>query len=330
MVQSLNLSLAVGHYAITMPLVDGTVAPEGIELTPLVLPSPERHWRMLRHQEFDVSETSIAGYLRAVEEDPDTWTAIPVFPHRRFRHGYVFVADEALVGHPEKLAGCAVGLRTWSTSAGVWLRGILQDEHGVELGSVRWVTEHTEHVPGGGLDRFDIEPAPAGHGLVELLLAGELDALIYPERPRVPEGTPGVIHRLFPDPRQAEVEYFGRHGVFPIMHTVALRRAVAEAHPWVPVTLMGAFEAAKQHAYERIRDPRWAPLAWVEAALEEQAHVLGPDPWPYGYEANADVLETVVRYAHEQGLVGQRRDPRSYFWTASLAKPPTYRAAGRH
>lgn len=330
MVHKLDLSLAVGRYAITMPLVDGSVQVEGVEVTPLVLPSPERHWRMLRHREFDVCETSIAGYLRAVEEEPDAWTAIPVFPHRRFRHGYVFVADEALVGHPEKLAGARIGLRTWATSAGVWLRGILQDDHGIDLTDVRWVTEHAEHVPGGDLGRFDIRPLPSGRGLVDMLLAGELDALVYPETPSVPEGVDGAIHRLFPDPRRAEIDYFQRRSTFPIMHTVAMPRALAEAHPWLPTSLVTAFEAAKQEAYRRMRDPRWAPLAWSEAALEEQDEVLGRDPWVYGFEPNRDTLQTVIRLAHQQGLVASERDARAYFWPATLDRPPAYRAARGH
>lgn len=300
MVGPLKLSLAVGRYAITLPLVEGIVEPEGIDLVPLVLPSPERHWRMLRHQEFDISETSIAGYLRAVEEAPAAWTAIPVFPHRRFRHGYIFVADQDLVGHPEKLNGATVGLRTWGTSAGVWLRGLLQDDHEVDLTSIRWITESAEHVPGGDVDRLDISGAPGDAGLVEMLLSGELDALIYPEFPVVPEGSKGTIHRMFPDPRAAEMTYLGRDGHFPIMHTVAIRREVAEANPWVPVTMMAAFEAAKRYAYQRVEDPRWAPLAWVEAAVEEQKRVLGDDPWPYGYQANEATLRTVLRYAQSK------------------------------
>lgn len=330
MVRKLELSLAVGRYAITMPLVDGSVQVQGAEVTPLVLPSPERHWRMLRHREFDVCETSIAGYLRAVEEEPDAWTAIPVFPHRRFRHGYVFVADAALVGHPDKLAGGRIGLRTWGTSAGVWLRGILQDDHGIDLTAVRWVTEHAEHVPGGDLARFDITSLPEGRGLVDMLLAGDLDALVYPEVPKVADGASGKIHRLFPDPRQAEIDYFRRRANFPIMHTVALPRALAEAHPWLPNSLVAAFEAAKQDAYRRMRDPRWAPMAWSEPALEEQDEVLGADPWVYGYQPNADTLQTVVRLAHEQGLISSTRDPQEYFWPSTLDRPPAYRAARGH
>lgn len=327
--KKLQLSLAVGNYAITLPLTDGTVEPEGIELTPLVLPSPERHWRMLRNREFDISETSMAGYLRAVEEDPDALTAIPVFPHRRFRHGYIFVADPALAGHPEQLNGARIGLRTWGTSAGVWLRGILQDEHGVELTSVSWVTESAEHVPGGRFEHFDIRPAPSGRGLVDLLLNGELDALIYPEVPVAPRGSSRTIQRLFPTPRDEEQSYFARTGVFPIMHTVTIRRSIAEQHPWVPVTMMAAFETAKRLAYQRLRDPRWVPLAWVETTLEEQDQILGDDPWPNGFDANAQNLETLIRYAHEQGLIAESRDARGYFWPATLAKPPVYRAAGR-
>jgi len=327
MVSRVRLSLAVGRYAITMPLVDGTVQPDGIDVVPLVLRSPERHWRMLRHGEFDVSEVSIAGYLRSCEEDPGGLTAIPVFPHRRFRHGYIFVSDESLVGHPERLEGARIGLRTWGTSAGVWLRGILQDDHGVDLTSIRWITEHEEHVPGGQLDRFDITSAD-GRSLITMLLEGQIDALIYPERLQVPEDQQDQVHRLFPDPKRAEAEYFARSGHFPIMHTVAIRTAVAEAHPWIPTTLMTAFEAAKRQAFSNLRDPRWVPLAWGEHTLAEQDEILGEDPWPYGFEPNRDDLETVLRYAHEQGLTADLRPAESYFWPASLERPPVYRAAG--
>lgn len=325
-VTPLRLSLAVGRYAITMPLVDGEVPVQGVELTPMVLPSPERHWRMLRHREFDVCETSIAGYLRAVDEDPGAWTAIPVFPHRRFRHGYIFVADEALVGHPEALSGAKVGLRTWATSAGVWIRGILQDEHGVDLRSITWFTEHEEHVPGGDLSPFDIRPAPPDVGLVRMLLDGDLDALVYPELPRVPAGSP-AIHRLFPDPRQAEIDYYLARSTFPIMHLVALPHALAARNPWLPLNLLAAFEHAKQLAYRRVRDPRWAPLAWAESALAEQDAVLGEDPWVYGFAANRATLETVLRLAREQGLIRADRPLEEYFWPSTLDQPPSYRAA---
>lgn len=310
-----------------MPLVDGEVRPDGVEFVPLVLRSPERHWRMLRHAEFDVSEVSIAGYLRATEQTPGRFTAIPVFPHRRFRHGYIFVTDERLVGHPERLQGARIGLRTWGTSAGVWLRGILQDEHGVDLTSVQWVTEHEEHVPGGRLDAFDISAADGG-SLIEALLDGSIDALIYPERLQIPAEDAGRVHRLFPDPKQAEMDYFARRGEFPIMHTVAVKRDVVEANPWLPVTLMSAFEQAKQVAFRNLKDPRWVPLAWNETALAEQEETLGVDPWPYGFAANRSTLETVLRYSREQGIISGDRELADYFWPSTLERPPVYRSSG--
>ena len=328
-VSKLPLSVAVGHYAITMPLVTGEVEPKGVEVTPLDLPSPERHWRMLRHQEFDVAETSIAGYLRAFEQEPDRWTAIPVFPHRRFRHGYIFVIDPDLVGHPERLNGRSVGVRTWATSAGVWQRGILQDHHEVDLSSIRWVTEHAENVVGGTADGFEIEQAPASAGLVELLASGELDALIYPEFPAAPPDSQVKIRRMFPDPKRAELDYAAAGGAFPIMHTVAMRRSVAEEHPWVPLSLMAAFEQAKRLAYRRFRDPRYSPLAWVESMLEEQDEVLGDDPWPYDFATNEPALATLQRFAHEQGLISEKVEVSSHFWPSTLLPPPAYRAAGR-
>lgn len=327
MTVNVRASLAVGRYAITLPLVRGEISVDGIDVVPFAMPSPERHWRMLRHQEFDVCEISIAGFLRAFEKDPTAWTAIPVFPHRRFRHGYVFVADPELVGHPERLAGRRIGLRVWGNSASLWLRGLLQDEYGVDLRSVAWVTESHEHVPGGGLDDFSIERRE-DKGLVELLLDGEIDALIYPEKPVVPEGRTGVIYRLFADPKAAEQRFFEQTGIFPIMHTVALRRDFVEENPWAPLSVLKAFEQAKGAALHQMRNPRWAPLAWAEDALDEQERLLGPDPWPYGLEPNQHTLETAIRYAHGQGLIASGIDAEDLFWPSTVHRPPTYRAAG--
>jgi 4,5-dihydroxyphthalate decarboxylase len=325
----LRLSLAVGPYAITLPLVRGDAAAEGLEFTPLVLPSPERHWRMLRYQEFDVCELSIAGYLQVFGQHPERWTAIPVFPHRRFRHGYVFVRDPELIDAPERLHGARIGLRVWGNSASLWMRGILQDEHGVDLRSVDWVTEDEENVVGGVPEGLRIRRV-GDRGLVEALLEGALDALIYPEVPRVPPHLAGErIHRLFSAPKAAEVAYARRTGVFPIMHLVAMRRELVEEHPWVPISVMTAFEGAKQYAYAQVRNPRWAPLAWVEAALSEQDEILGGDPWAYGYEANAAALDLALRYGREQGLDAGVDDPSELFWPSSLRSPPVYRAAKR-
>ena len=318
----LDLTLAVGRYAITEALLDGSVQPRGARFLGFALPSPERHWRMLRHQEFDVCELSLAGYTKAFGSRPDQWAAIPVFPHRRFRHGYVFIAAGSGIESPEQLAGAAIGLRTWGTTAGLWVRGMLQDEHGVDLRSVRWVTESEESAgpPGGGFVLGRVGP---DRDLTSMLVDGELQAVVYPERLVGPQ-----IRPLFADPAQAERAYAQRTGLFPIMHLVEVRRELLETHPWLANGLVTAFEQAKSAAYRRASNPRWLPLAWGEQALAEQREVLGADPWRYGLQDNLLDLETALRYSLEQGLLDAPVTPADLFWPSTRDRPPTYVAAG--
>lgn len=313
----MRISLAVGSYALTAGLVDGTVAVDGAETTVLTMPSPERHWRMLRHGEFDVAEVSLAAYLQAVEQQPERWTAVPVFPHRRFRHGYVFVRGGTGVADLRR-----IGVRAWANTAGMWMRGILADHHGLDLRRVHWVTEHAEHLPAGPPAGLSISQAE-GTTVRALLEGGELDAVIYPERLRDP-----WVRPLFADARAAEVAYYRASGIFPIMHTVAIRRDLAERHPWLPGEVAEAFQGAKDQALARFADPRWSPLAWVEAALEEQAAVLGPDPFAYGFAENAATLRLAIRYAVEQGLVAGPLDPAAVFWPPACDRPPRYAVSG--
>ena len=319
---ALDLTLAVGRYAITEGLLDGTVQPRGVRLSAFAMPSPERHWRMLRHQEFDVCELSLAGYSKVFAREPEKWAAIPVFPHRRYRHGYVFTSARSGVQSPEQLAGAAIGLRTWGTTAGLWMRGILQDEHGIDLRGIRWVTEHQESAGAPTAGGFAIERAPDGAGLRAMLLDGALQAVIYPERLLGDD-----IGQLFPDAPAAERAYAQRSGLFPIMHLVAVRRELLEQHPWLANELVAAFEEAKQAAYRRTSNPRWLPLAWGEQALDEQREALGEDPWRYGLQDNLPELRTALRYSHEQGLIDRPIEPADLFWPSTRDRPPTYAAA---
>jgi 4,5-dihydroxyphthalate decarboxylase len=317
----LDLTLAVGRYAITEALLDGSVQPRGVRLRSFSMPSPERHWRMLRHQEFDVCELSLAGYSRVSTREPDRWAAIPVFPHRRFRHGYVFTSERSGVSSPEDLVGGAVGLRTWGTTAGLWMRGILQDEHDLDLHDIQWVTEHQESA-GAPTAGYRIHRMPDDAGLRTMLLDGELQAVIYPERMHG-DG----IRSLFPDAPAAERAYARRTGLFPIMHLVAVRRELVERHPWLANELVTAFEEAKGAALRHTSNPRWLPLAWGEQALDEQRETLGNDPWRYGLEDNLPELRTALRYSHEQGLIDRPIEPADLFWPSTRDRPPTYAAA---
>lgn len=301
----LSLTLSCGDYDINRGLIDGATPVEGVDLTVIPLRSPERHWRMTRHLAFDICELSLGSYLMAHSQGAP-YAAIPAFPHRRFRHGYIFTNPEAGVRTVRDLSGARVGLRTFQTTAGVWVRGILQHEYGVDLGSITWVAQDEEEMPLPPHFRLRLERAPEGDDVDAMLARGALGAVLYPEiLPSFASGHPNV-RRLFEDYKAEEIRYYRTTGVFPIMHTVVIRRELVDRHPWLPQSVLKGFEASKRRAYQRMLDPRRISLAWVLPLLEEQRAVMGKDPWPYALDANRKALEAFVGYAFEQGCVPVR------------------------
>ncbi len=243
--------------------------------------------------------------------------AIPAFPHRRFRHRYLFVRAASHVHDPGELAGSRIGVRTWQTTAVIWVRGILQDEHGLDLRSIQWFTEHEEDMPLHVSPGFSVSRVAPGPSLAEMLVQGELDAIISSQSVRHEQVRP-----LFADPRAMEMDYARRTGIFPIMHTVVVRREVLEANPWAARSLLDAFRHSTAEAFEEMSDPRAISLAWVGDLIAEQRRILGPDPWAHGVEANRRPLETLVRYAHEQGVTSRRREVEDLFFPSTLDEPP--------
>ncbi len=314
---TLRLSLACGPYDLLYPLIEGTARAPGIEFDVLTMASPERHGRMLRHGEFDVCELSLVSYLVA-RDNARAFTAIPVFPHRRFRHRYMVKRTGCGIERPADLNGRRVGLDTLQNSAGLWMRGILQDHYGVDLGSIEWWCQEEEDVALQPAAWMKVKRVRKGGSIDQMLLDGELEAALYPEvLPSIRGGSPKV-GLLFPDPRQAEIDYFKRSGIFPIMHTVVIRNAILEKHPWVAVSVMQAFQEAKELCYARLRNPRNTALAWMPDLLREQEAVLGRDPWPYGLEDNRTALEAAVRYVCDQGMIASRPNIEELFFPPSL------------
>lgn len=303
----LRLTLACGDYEIMRPLKEGTVTPDGVELTVLTaMDSATRHWRFLRRDEFDVAEVSASSYV-AARDRLLPFRAIPVFPHRRFRHGFAFVNTAAGIRGPGDLAGRRVGVKSFMTTAILWLRGILQHEHGLDPRSVEWVTELDDDVAFTPPPGLHVSPLTDGQSLVPLLLAGELDAVLSPDLIQPLLDRDPRVARLFANHEAAEAGYHRRTGIFPIMHVVGLRAELVERHPWLPINLFNAFQQAKTLAMRRMRDPRLVPLAWYREAWERQEVLLGPDPWEYGLTArNRHTMETLTGYSHEQGLTGRQ------------------------
>jgi 4,5-dihydroxyphthalate decarboxylase len=271
-----------------------------------------------------VCEFSLATYIVLHDRAELPLTAIPAFPHRRFRHGYIFVNRAAGIRSPEDLNGRRVGIRTWETTAGFWLRGILADDYGVDLTSIDWITQDPEDVPLADPSRFRIRRVDSGETVTAMLADGALDALLYPETPESIRGGDPRVAPLFPDAKRLEIAYAQRTGFFPIMHTVVVQQRLVEAHPWLPEELLGAFRRSKDAAFARMADPRRVSLAWFHDAMEEQTRILGPDPWSYEFEPNRMMIETMIRWAHEQGMIRAPFDARDLFVPATLEAPPVY------
>lgn len=310
----LPLTLACGDYEITRPLADGSVTADGIALTVLTrMGSRERHTRLARHGEFDVCEFNASTWMMMAERGGPL-AALPVFLHRRFRHGFAFVNTGAGIRTPADLVGRRIGVGSLQATGNVWVSGILDEFHGMAPDAVTWVVDREEDLPFTPRAGMKIERISADRPLDGMLAEGEIDALISPAFPRPFLKRDPRVARLFPDFKDRERAYFRDTGIFPIMHATTIRREIVERHPWVPGSLMRAFDEAKRLAYERVRNPRVVPLAWFASAWEEQAETLGDDPWEYGLgAANRTNLETLARYVHRQGLTSRLMTPDELF-----------------
>ena len=304
MLKKLSLTLACGDYDIVRPLLNEKVEIDGVDLTILTdMDSATRHWRFLNNGEFDVAEVSSSSYLAARDND---WAfrAIPVFLHRRFRHGFMFINTSKGITKPTDLKGRRIGVKTLMTSAVLWMRGILQHQYGVPLNSIDWVAEIEDDVKVTLPAEIRYSCLPNDKSVETMLAEGELDAVFHSDLIKPFVAREPRVARLFPNHKAEEVAYYKRTGIFPIMHVLGIRQALADKHPWLAVNLFRAFNAAKAIAMKRMANPRIVPLAWYRDAWEEQERVLGPDPWEYGLtEKNRKVLETLVGYSHEQGLI---------------------------
>lgn len=307
MSSKLHLTFATGDYESIRALKEGSVRPDGIELTVLTnMTSDTRHWRMLRNREFDIAELSMSNYLMA-KYTGLPFTAIPVFLHRRFRHGFIFLNTNKGIKKPADLIGRRVGLRNFQATANLWIRGILEHEHGLPHRSVHWLKQDEEEVDWTPPADLDIQRIAPGKSVEKMLMEGELDALIHPEIIQPILAKDQRVNRLFPNYRELEIDYYKRTGIFPIMHTTAIKQEIVDKNPWVAINLMQAFEESKKAAYKRMENPRIVPLAWFRSFLEEQEELLGHDPWVYGLgEINRNALETLMQYSREQGLLGRK------------------------
>ena len=322
----LRLSLACWNYDRTRALLEDRIPVDGIDLNYINIPVEETFFRMIRHREFDVSEMSLSSYTLSLFRDPKPFVAIPVFPSRFFRHSCIFVNRNSGIREPKDLIGKRVGNPEYQLTACVWIRGILSDEYKVPVPSVAYL-RGGEETPGRTEKQtvtlppeIRLENIPQDKTLSRMLHDGEIDAIYSPRSPSSLGQGKGNVRRLFEDYEAVEREYYMRTKIFPIMHTVVIRRELHEKHPWVAQSLYKAFLQAKQEAYEDLFETAALKfmLPWLIRNAEDTRELMGEDFWSYGLEPNAHGLATFLRYSHEQGLAKRLLTPQELFVPEAL------------
>ena len=307
---NLDLNIACWDYDRTRPLTDGRVQPEGINLDITVLRPREIFPRMLQDQEFHASEMSLASYVILKARDQCPFVAIPVMLSKIFRHDCIYVRPDAGINEPADLRGKRIGLPQYSSTAGVFIKGLMQHEYGVSPQQMTWFMGGQDTpapaplVPLDLPDDIHLEFIPEDKTLEGMLADGELDALFATYIPNLFLSGSPTIARLFPNFKEVEQDYYRRTGIFPIMHTVVIREDVHREHPWVAASLYDAFSQAKDLAVGGLYDTDALALTlpFLIDHLEESRRIFGSDYWSYGVESNRPALEGLSQYVVDQGL----------------------------
>lgn len=308
----LQLSIALGDYDRTRALLDGSVQIDGVDPVCMTLSPEETFFRAFRGLEFDISELSFSSYLVKHSRGECPYIAVPVFLSRAFRHTSIYVRKDR-IKKPEDLKGKRIGLPEYQLTAHVWARAVLEDDFGVKPSDVQWVR--------GGIDTpgrpekiklqlppdVRLENAPEGVTISEMLDRGDIDGFIAPRPPSGAALKNPNVGWLFDDPTATAKDYYRRTGVFPIMHVVGIKKALAAQHPWLPGAVLKAFTQAKAVALEKLADTSATKvtLPFVEEQLKAARDAMGEDYWSYGVAPNIRTLETFVRHHHSQGLSGR-------------------------
>ena len=232
-------------------LAMGRVVPEGIDLTCLNAPVEEIFYRFLMNQEFDVSELSFAKYVSLRAKGDDRFIALPIFPSRMFRHSSLYVRADCPLKEISELKGRKVGIPEWAQTAAVYSRGFLVHQYGLELKDINWVQSGVNQA--GRTEKVQIQ-LPEGINLTrvtdrslnDMLLSGDIDAALAARPPIAFSDGQGKVKRFFDNSREVEAAYYRETGIFPIMHVIAVRKEILDAHPWVARNLFNGFQESKR------------------------------------------------------------------------------------
>ena len=304
----------------------GLVRAEGIEATWLTLGHHEIFSRFTFNREWDVSELSFAKFMAQVTRDDADIVGLPVYASRLFRFASIYVNRSKGIKTPQDLRGKRVGVPEWAHTAAVYMRGWLAHDAGVALADIDWVQAGTNEA--GRIEKVELT-LPKGVRLTAapdkilsgMIASGELDAVIIARPPNsFREKHPDVV-RLFPDHEAMEQRYYAQTRVYPIMHVIALRKAILDGAPWIARNLYNAFLESKRRSLERLLDPAVSryPVPWLANYAARMQAQFGGDPFPFGIEANRPTLELFLRYTYEQGIAHKLVKPEDIFPAGIMA-----------
>ncbi|MCW5770462.1 MAG: ABC transporter substrate-binding protein [Rhodospirillaceae bacterium] len=310
----LDISIATGDYDRVRAIKEGRVRIEGCTARYLTPPLEELFIRALVAAEFDACEVSLSSYLIARSRGKTAYRALPIFLSRVFRHSAFYIRTDRGIRTPEDLKGKTVGVPEYQMTAALWARGLLEDEYGVPPSAIDWRNgglEQTGRVEKLKLDlpeSIRLTPIGPEDTLSAMLADGRLDALVTPRAPSCFARGAANVARLFPDYRSAERDYFRKTGLFPIMHVLAVREALLEAHPWLASSLFFAFKEAKNMAVHALEEMgvSMVTVPWLASELADLRALMGEDFWPYGIEKNRKALDAALRYSWSQGLSARK------------------------
>jgi 4,5-dihydroxyphthalate decarboxylase len=316
----LHLTLATTDYDHMRDVTNGAVQADGIVLTAFTLPVEEIFFRFIKNQEWDVSEMSFGKFIGYAAQGNSPFIGIPVFPSRVFRHSAFYVRTDRGITSPKHLEGKTIGIPEWAQTAGIYARGFLAETAGVDLTKIKWVQAGMNEAGREEKVEFKLPPGMQysqrrDTSISAMLLSGEVDAAVSARVPDAFAQGGGKVVRLYPDYRADEMRYHEATGIFPIMHVIAMRRAVFDRYPWVAMNLLKAFEQAKHRSVERMNDLTASriPVPWAASVASEWGKAFGADPFPYGLEANRKTLEAFCRFAHVQGVTANKLAPDDLF-----------------
>ncbi len=322
----LSISLGITSTDRTRAIIDGRVGIPGVRLD-LRVDEPQALFRAGQvGGELDVAEMSLGTHMLQTDRGNAAYWALPIYLSRAFRHNAIHVRNDRAIASPADLNGRRIGVAGFQQTATIWVRGMLAEHYGFDPASVRWVVGgvdkpgHFERVSLDGPLRRTIEQAEPDRTLDAMLLSGDIDAIISPAPPPSAHLMGSPVRPLFADCAAEERNAFARTGIFPIMHVLGIRKTLADQQLALVPALLSAFSAAKRLAQDELLKTNYlrVSLPWIAEEARRTQELMGDNPWSYGFSNNTAALRAMLRYAQDDGLVGEELTPKALFHPASL------------